>query len=73
MTAHGGVETAVEALRAGATDYLLKPVVFDDLLAKVAHLLEYRQLVSSSRCARAAISPSRSGSICSTSSAPAGR
>ena len=45
MTAHGSVETAVEALRAGATDYLLKPVVFDDLLAKVAHLLEYRQLV----------------------------
>src|SRR6266581_9719900 len=45
MTAHGSVETAVEALRAGATDYLLKPVVFDDLLAKVEHLLEYRQLV----------------------------
>ena len=44
MTAHGSVETAVEALRAGATDYLLKPVVFDDLLAKVEHLLEYRQL-----------------------------
>jgi DNA-binding NtrC family response regulator len=45
MTAHGSVETAVEALRAGATDYLLKPVMFDDLLAKVAHLLEYRQLL----------------------------
>jgi len=44
MTAHGSVETAIEALRAGATDYLLKPVVFDDLLAKVEHLLEYRQL-----------------------------
>jgi len=27
MTAHGSVETAVEALRAGATDYILKPVV----------------------------------------------
>jgi len=35
MTAHGSVETAVEALRAGATDYILKPVVFDELLAKV--------------------------------------
>src|SRR5438128_2931698 len=44
MTAHGSVETAVEALRSGATDYILKPVVFDDLLAKVERLLEHRQL-----------------------------
>jgi two-component system response regulator PilR (NtrC family) len=29
MTAHGTVDTAVEALRAGATDYILKPVVFE--------------------------------------------
>src|SRR5437870_12964444 len=28
MTAHGSVETAVEALRAGASDYILKPVMF---------------------------------------------
>jgi DNA-binding NtrC family response regulator len=45
MTAHGSVDTAVEALRSGATDYILKPVVFDDLIAKVERLLEYRQLV----------------------------
>ncbi|HJQ85629.1 MAG TPA: sigma-54 dependent transcriptional regulator [Candidatus Binatia bacterium] len=44
MTAHGSVETAVEALRAGAADYILKPIVFDDLLAKVERLLEYRQV-----------------------------
>jgi two-component system response regulator PilR (NtrC family) len=44
MTAHGSIETAVEALRAGAADYLLKPVVFDDLLAKVERLLEHRHL-----------------------------
>ena len=45
MTAHGSVDTAVEALRSGATDYILKPIAFDDLLAKVERLLEYRQLV----------------------------
>ncbi len=45
MTAHGSVETAVDALRSGATDYILKPVVFDDLLAKLARLLEHRELV----------------------------
>jgi two-component system response regulator PilR (NtrC family) len=44
MTAHATVDTAVEALRAGATDYILKPVLFEDLLAKVARLLEHRQL-----------------------------
>jgi DNA-binding NtrC family response regulator len=44
MTAHGSVESAVEALRAGAADYLLKPLAFDDVLAKVARVLEHRQL-----------------------------
>ena len=34
MTAHASIETAVEALRAGAADYVLKPVLFDDLLAR---------------------------------------
>ena len=44
ITAHGSVESAVEALRAGAADYLLKPLVFDDVLAKVARVLDHRQL-----------------------------
>src|SRR5262249_19249138 len=44
ITAHGSVESAVEALRAGAADYILKPVIFDDVLAKVARVLEHRQL-----------------------------
>jgi two-component system response regulator PilR (NtrC family) len=44
MTAHGSVDTAVEALRSGATDYILKPVAFDDLLAKVERVLEHRQV-----------------------------
>jgi two-component system response regulator PilR (NtrC family) len=44
MTAHATVDTAVEALRGGAQDYLLKPVLFDDLLHKIEGLLERRQL-----------------------------
>ena len=44
MTAHGSIESAVEALRGGAANYILKPVVFDDVLAKVARILEHRQL-----------------------------
>ena len=45
MTAHASIETAVEALRAGAADYVLKPELFDDLLAKVERILEHRELV----------------------------
>ncbi len=44
MTAHATVDTAIEALRGGAQDYLLKPVIFDDLLHKMAALIEHRQL-----------------------------
>ena len=44
MTAHASVESAVEALHAGAADYVLKPVIFDDLLNKVQRLLEHRQI-----------------------------
>ncbi len=43
MTAYGSVETAVEALRWGAQDYLLKPLLFEDLLHKIARLLAHKQ------------------------------
>ncbi len=43
MTAYASVETVVEALRLGAQDYLLKPLLFDDLLHKVRHLLEHKR------------------------------
>ncbi|MEO8601351.1 MAG: sigma-54 dependent transcriptional regulator [bacterium] len=44
MTAHASVDTAIEALRGGAQDYLLKPVVLDCLLHKVASLIEHRRI-----------------------------
>jgi len=42
MTAYASVDTAVSALQLGAHDYLLKPIVFDDLLRKVKLLMEHR-------------------------------
>ena len=45
MTAYASVETVVEALRLGAQDYLLKPLLFDDLLHKVRRLLEHKRQV----------------------------
>ncbi len=43
MTAYASVETVVAALRLGAQDYLLKPLLLDDVLYKVRRLLEHRQ------------------------------
>lgn len=43
VTAYGTVETAVEAFKRGAQDYLLKPLRFDEVVAKVKQLLQYRQ------------------------------
>ena len=43
MTAYASVETVVEALRLGAQDYLLKPLLLDDVLNKVRRSLEHKR------------------------------
>src|SRR5450759_4921311 len=44
MTAHATVDSAIEALRRGAQDYLLKPIMLEDVLHKIDYLLQHRQL-----------------------------
>jgi DNA-binding NtrC family response regulator len=44
MTAHGAVTTAVEAMRAGAVDYLVKPLNFDELLVVLDKVFEHQAL-----------------------------
>ncbi len=44
ITAYGTVESAVGAMKAGAFDYLLKPVQFDDVLVKIERALQYRDI-----------------------------
>ena len=44
MTAFGTVENAVEAVKLGASDYVTKPFVFDDILIKIERLLDMRDL-----------------------------
>jgi DNA-binding NtrC family response regulator len=44
MTAFGGVETAVSAMREGAIDYLTKPLNMDELLIVVQRALEQSKL-----------------------------
>ncbi len=43
LTGYGSLETALEALRAGAYDYLLKPVDPNDLLERVEGAMQRRQ------------------------------
>jgi DNA-binding NtrC family response regulator len=45
MTAYASVETAVEALRLGAADYLLKPLRFEELLLRLQRLVEHQDLL----------------------------
>ena len=45
MTGEPTVETAVEAVRLGARDYLSKPIVRDDLLIAVHHAVGYKKLL----------------------------
>ena len=44
MTAHASVESAIEAMKLGALDYLQKPFEIDELLVVVQHALEHQRL-----------------------------
>jgi len=44
MTAFSSVDTAVSALKTGASDYLLKPILDEDFLARIRKALEHRAL-----------------------------
>ena len=52
ITAYGSMETAIASLRSGASDYILKPVEFDELLIKVKKLFEVRDLHLENRILR---------------------
>src|ERR1035441_8071865 len=49
MTAYGSVETAVESMKAGATDFLLKPFSLDHLMQVIDKALEVRALRDENR------------------------
>ena len=46
MTAYGTVESAVEAMKAGAHDYVLKPFDLEEMEMKVERALEHRRLLA---------------------------
>jgi DNA-binding NtrC family response regulator len=52
MTAHGSIDSAVEAMRRGAFDYLTKPLEKGDLLLVVRRAMERAHLVRENRMLR---------------------
>lgn len=44
ITAHASVDTAIEALRAGAADFILKPFRMEQIMASVERCIERQQL-----------------------------
>lgn len=52
MTAYGTIETAVEAMRIGANDYITKPVDLDDLLIRISKAQKESVLLRENRLLR---------------------
>jgi DNA-binding NtrC family response regulator len=45
MTAYGTIETAVDAMKSGAVDYITKPIELDDLLIHIDRISSHRTLI----------------------------
>lgn len=45
ITAYGSLDTAIRALRNGASDYILKPVEFDELVIKIKRILDTKRIL----------------------------
>ena len=52
MTAYGTVETAVEAMKLGAFDYVQKPFATEELLLKLDRFSEYQHLTNENEALR---------------------
>jgi two-component system response regulator AtoC len=52
MTAFASVDTAIDAMRAGAYDYMLKPLRNEDVLNRLSHMADVIQLRSENEALR---------------------
>lgn len=52
MTAYGTVQTAVEAMKAGARDYITKPIDLDELSIMISYIADHRALAKENEILR---------------------
>ncbi len=70
MTAFGSIDSAVEAMRAGALDYITKPFEPDAVIVTIERALEHRALEQENRTLRRAVDrTSQLGDLIGTSAA----
>jgi len=56
ITSYGSTETAIEAMRHGAIDYVLKPLDFDELIMRIKNIVLHKDLLREVRFLRQEIS-----------------
>ncbi|MCP3952165.1 MAG: response regulator [Desulfobacterales bacterium] len=47
ITGFATIETAIEAMKMGAFDYIMKPVPMDELIRKIERILDYKKFINS--------------------------
>ena len=52
MTAYGTIDTAVKAIKAGAADFITKPIELEELLLQISRLSERRELIKENQILR---------------------
>ena len=67
MTAHGGIDTAIDAMKRGAYDFLTKPFATNELRALVQKALEKRAIVTENERLRAQVVRGRGDNLIGTS------
>ena len=58
LTRHGSIDTAIEAIRRGAFDYVAKPCPLDELEVRIQRALERRALLTRTSLLERALTPS---------------
>jgi DNA-binding NtrC family response regulator len=59
ITAYGSIESAVEAMRKGAYDYITKPLELDELLMKILKIQSHKSLKKENAALRASLAPQK--------------
>ena len=52
LTGHGSIDSALEAVKLGAYDYLTKPCEIDELVAKIEGAWAKKEIISTHTCTR---------------------
>jgi DNA-binding NtrC family response regulator len=59
ITAYGSIESAVDAMRKGAYDYITKPLELDELLMKILKIQSHKSLKKENAALRASLAPAK--------------